>query len=196
MKSDRHRCEWALSSQLEADYHDREWGVPVEDDRKLFEMLILEGAQAGLSWRTVLAKREAYRRAFDDFDAGKVASYSKHKVARLRQDPSIIRNRLKIEAAVVNAGRFLEVQQQQGSFRAYLWGFTAGRSITNRWTRAREVPVRTPESDALSMDLKRRGFKFVGTTICYAYMQSIGMVNDHLLCCFRHREIARLVAAA
>lgn len=188
----RHRCPWALSSERETDYHDREWGVPTTRDHELFELLILEGAQAGLSWRTILNKRATYRQTFDNFDARKIARYTPRRIERLLQDPGIVRNRLKIEAAVVNARRFLEVQREFGGFAHYLWRFTDGKPIMNRWTTAREVPAQTVESDALSKDLKKRGFKFVGTTICYAYMQSIGMVNDHLVDCFRHREVERL----
>lgn len=192
MGDDRRRCAWALNSATECEYHDLEWGVPVRDDRRLFEMLILEGAQAGLSWRTILNKRAAYRGAFDDFDPAKVARYSASDIQRLLQNPGIVRNRLKVGAAVVNATRFLEVQQEQGSFVDYLWRFTDDQPIVNRWTGARQAPTRTVQSDAMSKDLKKRGFKFVGTTICYAYMQSIGMVNDHVIDCFRHAEIARL----
>jgi len=188
----KRRCTWALNSERETEYHDHEWGVPVFDDRKLFEMLILEGAQAGLSWRTILNKRAAYRKAFDNFDAEQVASYSPDKLASLMQDACIVRNRLKIEAAVVNARRFLEVIAEHGSFQSYIWGFTQGAPIQNRWHGKQTPPASSSKSDALSKDLKRRGFKFVGTTICYALMQAIGMVNDHMLDCFRHAEIASL----
>jgi DNA-3-methyladenine glycosylase I len=194
MMDDRQRCPWALNSATERDYHDREWGVPVTEDRRLFELLVLEGAQAGLSWRTILNKRTHYREAFDDFDATSVARYSAEKIDRLVQDARIVRNRLKIEAAVANARRFLEVQQEYVSFYAYLWQFTGGQGVQNRWRTPSQIPVSTPASDAMSKDLKRRGFKFVGTTICYAYMQSVGMVNDHLVSCFRHREIRRLTS--
>lgn len=192
MSDNKPRCAWALNSPLETEYHDREWGVPVFDDRRLFEMLILEGAQAGLSWRTILNKRAAYRMAFDNFDAEKVAGYSADKIASLMQDAGIVRNRLKLEAAVINAQRFLEVAVECGGFRHYIWAFTDGRTLQNRWHGARMPPAHSPESDALSRDLKKRGFKFVGTTICYALMQSIGMVNDHMLDCFRYREVASL----
>lgn len=192
MSDGKQRCPWALGSTLETEYHDREWGVPTHDDRRLFEMLLLEGAQAGLSWRTILYRRAGYRKAFDDFDVNKIAQYSGQDVERLLQDAGIVRNRLKIEAAVRNARCFLQVQQECGSFAAYLWRFTGGESRLNHRTSMREIPVHTPESDALSKNLKRRGFKFVGTTICYAYMQAIGLVNDHLVDCFRYAEIERL----
>ncbi len=185
------RCEWAAAGDpLMVDYHDREWGVPVHDDRTLFEFLILEGAQAGLSWSTVLKKRERYREVFDGFDPEKVARYGERKIARLLDDPGIIRNRLKVRSAIRNAEAFLAVQQEFGSFDAYLWGFVDGRPRVNRWRRLRDIPAKTPESDALSRDLKRRGFNFVGSTICYAFMQAVGLVNDHTVDCFRHRELA------
>jgi DNA-3-methyladenine glycosylase I len=183
------RCAWVRDERAMA-YHDSEWGVPVHDDRRLFEFLILEGAQAGLSWDTILRKRENYRVAFDGFDVEKVARYDARKVARLLADPGIVRNRLKVGAAVGNARAFLEVQENSGSFDAYIWGFVAGRARVNRWREQREVPARTAESDAMSKDLKRRGFTFVGSTICYAFMQATGMVNDHLVGCFRHRELS------
>jgi DNA-3-methyladenine glycosylase I len=170
-------------------YHDREWGVPVHDDRLLFEFLILEGAQAGLSWRTILGRREGYRRAFAGFDAQVIAAYGPDKLQDLLQDPGIIRNRLKIEAAVKNARAFLAVQTASGSFDAYLWQFVGGAPKRNAWRTLQEVPARTPESDAMSKDLQRRGFSFVGSTICYAFMQATGMVNDHLVDCFRHAEL-------
>ncbi len=185
------RCGWCGDDPLYVNYHDTEWGVPVLDDRRLFEFLILEGAQAGLSWITILRKRENYRRAFDDFDAEKVARYGRRQVARLLGDAGIVRNRLKIEAAINNAQRFLEVQAAFGSFDAYLWRFVDGQPIINRWKSLKQVPASTRESDALSEDLKARGFKFVGSTICYAHMQATGMVNDHLASCFRHAEIGR-----
>jgi DNA-3-methyladenine glycosylase I len=186
------RCGWCGTDPLYVAYHDTEWGVPVHDDRMLFEFLILEGAQAGLSWITILKKREAYRRAFAGFDAGKVARYGPHQVERLLADAGIVRNRLKIEAAINNARLFLAVQEEFGSFDAYVWRFVDGRPIVNRWRTLKQVPASTPESDALSRDLKSRGFKFVGSTICYAHMQATGMVNDHLTGCFRHAEVARL----
>jgi DNA-3-methyladenine glycosylase I len=181
------RCAWAEGSDLEKAYHDEEWGRPVHDDRKLFEFLILEGAQAGLSWFTILKKRENFRKAFDRFDPKKVARYDARKRARLLKDPGIVRNRLKVEAAVINAKAFLEVQAEFGSFDAYLWRFVEGRPIRNRWRSMKEIPASTPLSDALSKDLKKRGFKFVGTTICYAFMQAVGLVDDHTVHCFRYR---------
>lgn len=184
------RCGWCGTDPLYVAYHDTEWGVPVHDDRKLFEFLILEGAQAGLSWITILKKREAYRRAFAGFDAGKVARFGPRQVARLLADAGIVRNRLKIEAAINNARHFLAVQEEFGSFDEYVWRFVDGRPIINRWKTLKQVPASTPESDALSRDLKARGFKFVGSTICYAHMQATGMVNDHLTGCFRHAEMA------
>lgn len=171
------------------DYHDHEWGVPQHDDRVLFEFLILEGAQAGLSWSTILNKREGYRNAFADFDPLKVARFDKAKIANLLKDPGIVRNRLKVEAAVINAKAYLEVQEQFGSFDAYIWRFTGGRPIQNVWKTMKQVPARTAESDAMSKDLRQRGFKFVGTTIMYAHMQATGMVNDHTVDCFRWRQL-------
>ena len=188
---DAPRCPWCGTDPLYVAYHDREWGVPVHDDRKLFEFLVLEGAQAGLSWITILRKREAYRRAFAGFDAEKVARFGPRQVARLLADAGIVRNRLKIEAAIGNARRFLAVQEEFGSFDAYVWRFVDGRPIVNRWKTPAQVPASTRESDALSRDLKARGFKFAGTTICYAHMQATGMVNDHLVDCFRHAEVGR-----
>jgi DNA-3-methyladenine glycosylase I len=185
------RCAWAGTDPLYIAYHDREWGVPLHDDRKLFEMLILEGAQAGLSWITILRKREAFREAFDRFDPSKVAGYDQERVRELLNNPGIIRNRLKIHAAVQNAQAFLKVVEEFGSFDRYLWQFVEGHPFQNRWNGREEVPARTGESDALSKDLKKRGFKFVGSTICYAFMQAVGMVNDHLTDCFRHAEITR-----
>ncbi|HLW43750.1 MAG TPA: DNA-3-methyladenine glycosylase I [Candidatus Acidoferrales bacterium] len=183
----RRRCTWA-KSEISIQYHDEEWGVPVHDDRKLFEMLILEGAQAGLSWETVLRKRARYREVFDNFDAKRVARYDKRRVRRLLVDPGIIRNRLKIAAAIQNAKAFLDVQKEFGSFDAYLWRFVKGRPLKNA-RRDRGVPARTRESDALSKYLQKRGFKFVGTTICYAMMQAVGMVNDHSVDCFRCGDV-------
>jgi len=180
-------------------YHDTEWGVPLHDDRKLFEFLILEGAQAGLSWSTILNKRENYRAAFDGFDAQKIARYRERKLAALLADAGIVRNRLKVRAAVTNAKCFLEVRREFGSFDAYIWGFVGGKPLRNQWRRMEEVPARTAESDAMSKDLTRRGFRFVGSTICYAFMQAVGMVNDHLVDCFRYsvsRASARLCQAA
>ncbi len=183
------RCEWAGTDPLYVAYHDQEWGVPVHDDRTLFEFLILEGAQAGLSWSTILNKRENYRKAFDSFDPAKVARYDARKVARLMADPGIVRNRLKIEAAIQNARAFLEIQREFGSFDAYIWRFVGGQPKLNQWKRLNEIPAHTAESDAMSKDLKRRGFSFVGSTICYAFMQAVGMVNDHIVSCFRYREL-------
>ncbi len=174
------------------EYHDREWGVPVHDDRKHFEFLVLEAAQAGLSWSIVLKKREGYRHAFSQFDPGKVARYTQKRIEKLIADPSIIRNRMKIEAAVRNARAFLAIQDEFGSFDAYCWRFVDGRPRLNRWKAMREIPVTSPESDAFSKDLKRRGFSFVGSTVMYAHMQAVGMVNDHLVGCFRYRQTQRL----
>ena len=185
------RCSWAGTDPLYVAYHDREWGVPLHDDRKLFEMLILEGAQAGLSWITILRKREAFREAFDRFDPSKVGGYDQERVRELLNNPGIIRNRLKIHAAVQNAQAFLNIAEEFGSFDRYLWQFVEGRPLQNRWGRGQDIPARTGESDALSKDLKKRGFNFVGPTICYAFMQAVGMVNDHLTTCFRHAEINR-----
>ena len=182
------RCAWA-NNPLNVPYHDNEWGVPQHDDRVLFEFLILEGAQAGLSWDTILKKRGNYRRTFDGFDPAAVAEYDEVKMASLLQDAGIIRNRLKIAAAVGNAQAFLEVQAEFGSFDKYIWNFVAGKAITNRWL-SEERLTRTAQSDAMSKDLRRRGFKFVGTTICYAFMQAVGMVNDHEKTCFRYRQVA------
>jgi DNA-3-methyladenine glycosylase I len=183
------RCEWANSGELEQAYHDNEWGVEVHDDRTFFEFLILDGAQAGLSWSTVLRKREGYRRAFDNFDARKISRYSESKVSRLLANPEIIRNRLKINAAITNARAFLKVQDEFGSFDTYIWQFVNGRPVQNSWKRIMDIPSSTPQSDAMSKDLIKRGFKFVGTTICYAFMQAVGMVNDHVVDCFRYKEL-------
>ena len=180
----RPRCHWAKSPQM-IDYHDREWGVPVHDDGVLFEFLILEGAQAGLSWETILNKRENYRRAFDRFDARKIAKYDARKTRALLRDPGIVRNRLKISATIGNAKAFLSVQKEFGSFDKYIWQFVGGKPKVNSWDQSHKVPARTPESDAMSKDLKKRGFRFVGSTICYAFMQATGMVNDHAADCFR-----------
>jgi DNA-3-methyladenine glycosylase I len=186
------RCAWVgADDPLMLRYHDREWGVPVHDDRTHFEFLILEGAQAGLSWSTVLRKREAYRRAFSRFDPEKVARYTKSRIEKLLRDPGIIRNRLKVEAAVGNARSFLEVRKEFGSFDAYCWMFVGGKPKVNRWKSTRQVPATSPESDAFSKDLKRRGFRFVGSTIVYAHMQAVGMINDHRVGCFRYREVRR-----
>ncbi len=185
------RCDWA-KNELAFAYHDTEWGVPQHEDRVLFEFLILEGAQAGLSWDTILKKREHYRAAFDGFDPHRVASYDVTKCASLLGDPGIVRNRAKVASAVRNAQAFLKVQVEFGSFDAYVWGFVGGKPIQNRWASLRELPARTAESDALAKDLKKRGFNFVGSTICYAMMQAVGMVNDHLVTCPRHAVVARM----
>jgi DNA-3-methyladenine glycosylase I len=182
------RCPWARGD-LYVHYHDTEWGVPVHDDRTLFEFLVLEGAQAGLSWETILKKRLSYREAFDQFDPALVARYGEKKVQALLGNPGIVRNRLKIEAAIQNATAFLAVQQEFGGFDQYVWRFVGSRPKQNAWVSMKDVPAKTPESDALSKDLKRRGFKFVGSTICYAFMQAVGMVNDHLVGCFRHKQL-------
>ncbi len=184
--NDEVRCDWAGNDPLYVAYHDNEWGVPSHDDRHLFEMLLLEGAQAGLSWITILRKRENYRRAFEGFDAQRIARYGEREQARLLADAGIVRNRLKIAAAIGNARAFLEVAEEFGSFDRYLWGFVDGEPLLNHWRRHSEVPVNTPLSDRLSKDLKRRGFRFVGSTICYSFMQATGLVNDHLTGCFRH----------
>jgi DNA-3-methyladenine glycosylase I len=182
------RCPWA-KTELYARYHDAEWGVPLHDDRRLFEFLVLEGAQAGLSWETILKKRDNYRQAFDQFDPELVARYDQEKTANLLLNDGIVRNRLKVDSAVQNAKAFLAVRDEFGSFDHYLWRFVDGRPKQNAWKTIQEVPAKTAESDALSKDLKRRGFKFVGSTICYAFMQAVGMVNDHLVPCFRHSEL-------
>lgn len=184
------RCAWAGERPVDVAYHDREWGVPLHDDRRLFEFLLLEGAQAGLSWSTILAKRENYRAAFCEFDAARVAALDRRRVAALLRNPGIVRNRLKVEGAVRNARAFLAVQDEFGSFDAYVWRFVGGRPRRNAWRTPAEVPVSTPEAEALSRDLRRRGFTFVGPTICYAFMQATGMVNDHLVGCFRWRELS------
>jgi DNA-3-methyladenine glycosylase I len=183
------RCSWADGNALMIDYHDREWGAPVHDDRALFEFLILEGAQAGLSWLTILNKRPAYRAAFDRFDPRKVARYDETKIAGLLENAGIVRNRLKIRAAIRNAQAFLAVQKEFGSFDCYIWNFTGGIPLQPRRRRPQDVPARSPESDAMSKDLAKRGFTFVGSTICYAFMQATGMVNDHFVGCFRHKEL-------
>lgn len=190
--ADRRRCEWAAGDPLMVAYHDREWGVPVHDDHGLYELLVLEGAQAGLSWSTILRKREAYRRAFAGFDPERVARFDDGTVARLLEDEGIVRHRLKIESAISNARAALAVREELGSLDAYLWRFVAGRPVQNEFRDAGELPASTPVSEKLSKDLKRRGFRFVGPTTCYAFMQAAGMVNDHLVDCFRHQEVRRL----
>lgn len=188
MSADRIRCPWPAEDALMVEYHDREWGTPLHDDRKLFEFLVLEGAQAGLSWRTVLYKRENYRKAFDGFDPEKVARYNKRKVESLLKNEGIIRNRLKVESAIRNAKAFLKTVEEFGSFDAYIWRFTDGKQIVNRWKAQKQIPVSTSVSDAMSKDLKERGFNFVGSTIMYSHMQATGMVNDHLVGCWRHAK--------
>jgi DNA-3-methyladenine glycosylase I len=183
------RCAWALSTQQYLDYHDKEWGTPVHDDRRLFEMLILEGVQAGLSWALILKKRAGYVQAFDGFDAQKIAQYDERKVQELLANPEIVRNRLKIQAAIQNARAFLALQSRHGSFDDFIWQFVGGQPVQNAWQSLQEIPASTRESDAMSKELKRQGFTFVGTTICYAFMQSVGMVNDHVVDCFRWQEV-------
>ena len=185
------RCHWA-GNDLMIRYHDEEWGTPLHDDQRLFEFLILEGAQAGLSWDTILKKRETYRAAFDNFDPEVVSQYGKKKVRELLGNPGIVRNRLKVESAIGNAQAFLQVQDEFGSFDSYIWQFVGGHPQQNTWRASQPVPAFTPQSDAMSKDLKRRGFNFVGSTICYAFMQAVGMVNDHMVDCFRHREVKQL----
>jgi len=185
------RCEWANASVLGQDYHDKEWGRPVHDDRLLFEFLILEGAQAGLNWSTILKKREGYRKAFDNFQANKIARYSEKKIADLLSNPEIVRNKLKVNSAVLNARAFLHIQDEFGSFDSYVWKFVGGQTIQNSWKKLSEIPTSSPESDAMSKDLKRRGFKFVGSTICYAFMQAVGMVNDHTVDCYMYNQIKK-----
>jgi DNA-3-methyladenine glycosylase I len=182
------RCEWCLGSELYVEYHDREWGVPVHDDQRLFEFLILEGAQAGLSWLTILQRRENYRKAFDEFDAAKIARYGSRHKAKLLANPGIIRNRLKIEATIGNSQPFLSLQQEHGTFDAYVWQFVDGRPRINHWKSMKQIPSTSTVSDTISRDLKKRGFRFVGSTICYAFMQAVGMVDDHLVDCFCHSE--------
>jgi len=185
------RCGWCGDDPLYRSYHDSEWGVPLHDDQALFEFLILEGAQAGLSWITILRKRENYRAAFDNFDAVRIARYNASKIESLLQDPGIVRNRLKVGATVTNAQKFLDTQEEFGSFDAFIWRFVDGKPWQNAWRSLAEIPASTPESDAMSKELKRRGFKFAGSTICYALMQATGMVNDHTTDCFRHKELLR-----
>jgi DNA-3-methyladenine glycosylase I len=183
------RCEWVGDEPLYVAYHDQEWGVPVHDDRLLFEFLVLEGAQAGLSWLTILRKREGYRRAFAGFDPPAVAAFGPADIERLLADPGIVRNRLKIGSAITNAQAFLRVQDEYGSFASYVWGFVGGNTIHNEWRKMAEIPAKTPEAEIMSADLKKRGFRFVGPTICYAHMQATGMVNDHTVDCFRYEEL-------
>ena len=191
MRKSVKRCPWPSDDPLMVAYHDTEWGVPLHDDQKLFEYIVLDGAQAGLSWSTVLRKRENYRRAFHGFDPKRVARYTEKDVQRLLKDDGIIRNRLKIESTITNAKMFLQLRQEFGSFDAYIWQFTGFKTVQHRFRRLAEIPATSEESDAMSRDLKKRGFKFVGSTICYAFMQAAGMVNDHLVQCFRYREVRR-----
>ena len=184
------RCEWGNQSVLYQQYHDEEWGVPIHDDQTLFEFLMLEGAQAGLSWETILKKREGYREAFDQFDSKKISKYTAFKIEALLQNSNIVRNKLKVNSIVLNARLFLEVQKEFGSFDKYIWQFTDGKTIQNRYRKMADLPANTAESDAMSQVLKKRGFKFIGTTICYAFMQAVGMVNDHTTDCFRYKECA------
>ncbi|MBI3815354.1 MAG: DNA-3-methyladenine glycosylase I [Nitrospinae bacterium] len=188
-KFEKARCEWPTSDPLLVKYHDKEWGVPIENDRKIFEFLVLESAQAGLSWITVLRKREGYRKAFAGFDPKKVAQFTKRDIARLLKNPGIIRNRLKIEATINNAKRFLEIQKEFGSFSKYMWSFVKGKPIDGKRKRLKDLPAITKEAEIWAKDLKKRGFKFLGPTICYAHMQAVGMVNDHTIDCFRYAEI-------
>lgn len=190
VNDDPARCPWCLGSARYRDYHDREWGVPARDSAHLFEMLILEGAQAGLSWSTILNKRENYRRAFHGFDPERMARYNARSIGRLLADPGIVRNRLKVEAAVGNARAWLDLRDREGDVAAFLWQFVDGRPVINHWRSMEEVPVTTPAAEAMSRALKQAGFRFVGPTICYAYMQSVGMVNDHLVSCYRHAELS------
>ena len=191
MALDRQRCSWADASLLDVEYHDTEWGVPSHDDRRLFEMLILEGAQAGLSWTTILKKREAYREAYEGFDPARVAAFTARRQAQLLNNPGIVRNRLKVEAARKNARAVLEIQDEYGSLADYLWGFVDGKVIQNHWHDVQQIPAQTPLSEQMSKQLRKRGFSFVGPTICYAFMQAVGMVNDHVTGCFRHAALAQ-----
>jgi len=185
----KQRCEWPEGDELMLKYHDEEWGVPVHDDDKLFEFIVLDGFQAGLSWKTILHKRENFRKAFDNFDAKKISKYTEKKVQELLQDEGIIRNKLKVRATITNAIAFLDTQKEYGSFDKYIWQFTNYKTIKNIWNTLSNIPATSPESDAMSKDLKKRGFKFVGSTICYAFMQAAGMVNDHTINCFRYNEV-------
>jgi len=186
---EKKRCTWCLGHDIYVDYHDEEWGVPVHDDRELLKMLCLEGAQAGLNWLTVLKKREGYRKLFDNFEAKKIVKYSDKKLAKILQDPSIVRNRLKVASVVKNAKGFLQIQEEFGSFDEYIWQFVEGKTIKNKFKKMEEVPAKTKESEAMSKALKKRGFSFVGPTICYAFMQACGMVNDHTTDCFRYKQV-------
>lgn len=187
------RCFWATAHPIEQEYHDKEWGVPLHDEQKLFEFLCLEGAQAGLSWLTILQKRENYRKAFDDFDVQKVAQYDQKKIEELLANAGIVRNKLKVNAFISNAKAFIEVQKEHGSFEKYIWSFVNGTPIQNRWKNHEDIPASTPLSEQISKELKKKGFKFVGPTICYAFMQAVGMVNDHTVDCFRYREVQSIL---
>ena len=186
---EKSRCDWCMGNELYIEYHDKEWGVPVHDDRKHFEFLVLESAQAGLSWLTILKRRVNYRRSYDNFDPAKVAAYQPEKVNEMLQDPGIIRNRKKIESSISNARLFLDIVNEFGSFDNYIWGFNGGKVIINSWKKTSELPANSPLSDRVTRDMKQRGFKFLGTTIMYAHLQSIGMINDHLVSCFRYNEL-------
>ena len=189
----KNRCDWVPDDEIYIKYHDEEWGVPVHDDRKLFEMIILEGAQAGLSWSTILKRRENYRKAFDNFDPEKVVDYGEEKIEKLLQNEGIIRNRLKIESAVNNAKQFLKIQDEFGSFDNYIWKFVDGSPIIKEWRSIKDIPAKTDTAEDMAKDLKKKGFKFIGPTICYAFMQSVGMVNDHTVDCFRYEEINDMI---
>ena len=186
------KCSWATKNELEEKYHDTEWGIPIYDDRLLFEFLILEGAQAGLSWTTILVKRENYRKVFDNFEAKEIIKYDQQKIDELLNDSGIVRNKLKINSVVSNAKAFLKIQEEYGSFSKFIWEFVNGKPITNKWNSLEEIPIKTEASDLLSKTLKKKGFKFIGTTICYAFMQAVGMVNDHTTDCFRYNEIKNM----
>jgi DNA-3-methyladenine glycosylase I len=186
------RCDWSTKDQIYIEYHDKEWGVPVYEDRKLFEMIILEGAQAGLSWITILKRRETYRNAYDDFDPSKMAKWDSNKIKTLLEDPGIIRYKLKVESAKSNAQAYLKITKEHGSFKSFIWSFVNGKPINNSWKSLSEIPASTNKSDEMSKELKKNGFKFVGSTICYAFMQAVGMVNDHITTCFRYKEIKDL----
>lgn len=191
MKKETVRCPWCMSCDIYIEYHDKEWGVPVHDDRKHFEFLVLESAQAGLSWLTVLKKRENYRKAYLDFDVKKVAKFGPEKIAELMNNEGLIRNLKKIEASINNAARFLEIQKEFGSFDKYIWGFTGGKPVVNKWRALKDLPPKTELSDELSKDMKKRGFKFLGSTVIYAHLQAVGVINDHLIDCFRYAELSR-----
>lgn len=191
MKKEDKDCTWTANNPLMIEYHDKEWGVPLHNDKKLFEFIILDAFQAGLSWNTIINKRENFKKAFDDFDAVKISKYNEKKFDKLMNDAGIIRNRLKIQATITNAKAFIQVQKEFGSFDKYIWQFTGGKTITNKWKSLKEIPAKTKESDAMSKDLLSRGFKFVGSTICYAFMQAAGMVNDHIVSCSRYKEVQK-----